>query len=787
MQKEKKRSHLATYFGEEISQKALDFRDDIFKIIMLKEEPLEIRVVIYDKEMVYHIIIDENKQLIYHECPSIQTNQTFHDKLCLHLIKLTLTIEPKLGTKVLHMIDEYGISLNHPYLEEKHKNFFYLAQNLKRSGLILEALDTSLKAGKYLNDSPTFGECLNTILEHNNFLNFFYYLAQLSENLPQHFSENYFELLLKGLSKCKDHIKDWKFIVLIKIITSIEKILENQELYPKLMDNFLITQLSSLKSNIEFNEKYFFYYFLNKYFNEFKQRRSGLIRSLNYKNYKIFKNYLLEFIFRSLEEFFPIEYIELIDKHLEIFGITHKFLAKRFEKYYQKISRINKKFLVRKLGFLKLLIKKSKTYRSKIEFNRINSLITFEYESNNLNNDFLYDYLFAHLGFFGEKYNLIKPRDIGLHFILFKQLFKIEWEKNALIAYFHQKYWSKSIENEITLNKGKPLLRYGVEYTHDVGLDFLNIEEIILVEWELAKNLNYGSQVVAHDTHKIIPNFNNPLFFDLKPFDLCFYEKKPVEIIDGKYKVINVITKCSFKDAIISLSKGIKFIESSYPLSLVQKVLDKEIEPFEAIEILDQSPKKKYVPHFYKFIYEFKQFLFRTVLKKDEYLFSNDRKFIIENFDIILEFLNLQDIISGIHLPHYLIVNLFEMDQMNKNRLRKKILNLYHEYIKEILEKKKVGSTYVFDLEKMKYTPFSKYYSEILEIRKEEFEQADIYKHTNDKTTYDISKIARTYYGKKILETLNLQGKFTLDQVEFEKFRKISTNLGLNINLIDKI
>ncbi|TFF87418.1 MAG: hypothetical protein EU550_03280, partial [Promethearchaeota archaeon] len=520
----RKENYLITYLGENICQKALNLPDDNFKIVYLKKQPLEIRVIIFEKQMIYHIVIDELKNLVYHECPSINTNHTFHGDFCLHLIKLILSIEPDLGAIVINLIKEYGISVNNLFLKEKHKNFFFFAQELRNSGYILEALNFLLKTGNLIKDSRIEDD-LNILLKQNNFLNFFYYLGHLSEDFPNYFSENFVELFLEGFSKCKEHIKKWKIIDLFQIITLIEKILENQELSLNFINKSFISQVDSLKSKTEFNEKYFFYYFFKIFSKENDKTENDLIRWLNDEHNNNFENCLLEIIIEIFQDFYPIEYIKSIQKHLEILEISHKSYSKELKNYFHKINQINKKFLIRKLGFLKLLIKKSRTYKSKIEFNRLNSLFIFAHESKKLNDDFYFEYLLPHLGFLGEKKNLIKPRDIGLNLNLFMQIFDEKWEKNGIIAYYNKRYWSESIKNEISINKGKPLLRYGTEYTHDVGFDFLTLDDTMLIEWDLAENLIYGSQIVAYDVHTLIPNFRNPLFFDLKPFDLCFCEK----------------------------------------------------------------------------------------------------------------------------------------------------------------------------------------------------------------------------------------------------------------------
>ena len=102
----------------------------------------------------------------------------------------------------------------------------------------------------------------------------------------------------------------------------------------------------------------------------------------------------------------------------------------------------------------------------------------------------------------------------------------------------------------------------------------------MIVEWDLANKPRQGSLVNAYGTQIVIPDQNNSLYHDLKPFDLCYCQKTPVKIEGNIIKIINVITKCSFKDAISSIEKGMAIIEGYYPLGLIRSVLSKNVSPF---------------------------------------------------------------------------------------------------------------------------------------------------------------------------------------------------------------
>ena len=121
------------------------------------------------------------------------------------------------------------------------------------------------------------------------------------------------------------------------------------------------------------------------------------------------------------------------------------------------------------------------------------------------------------------------------------------------------------------------------------------------------------------------------------------------------------------------------------------------------------------------------------------------------------------------------------------NEFKLKFLKKIKSSIKSLLAKRELGSTAIFNLNKMKHTPFFKYANQILNIRKEEFESSKIIRNNEEgKILYDISIINKTYYGSKFLKILKLNLNEPLKLEKFKKFSNIALNLNLKLN-IDEI
>ena len=62
--------YIHTYFGSAICEQANKIQKEQFKILSIKENPVKIRAIIFEKAKPIHIVIDEQYKVIFHDCPS---------------------------------------------------------------------------------------------------------------------------------------------------------------------------------------------------------------------------------------------------------------------------------------------------------------------------------------------------------------------------------------------------------------------------------------------------------------------------------------------------------------------------------------------------------------------------------------------------------------------------------------------------------------------------------------------------------------------------------------------
>ncbi len=766
-------------FGLNLYQKSLKFLSNKINIFYLREEPIKIRSVILDNEREYHLIIDEMKSEIYHDCPSFLIHSERERKICVHLIKLFLIIKNQLSQKILENLNTYNFTSEDLVSKKKSKNFLLLANNCFESENYVEALSYLNKAiiNQY-DKEPIIETYFKTAIENNLFIEFFDFLKYGYENeLGDYFIKN-IEFVEKGFKKFLNIIPQYSFYNLLNIIESIDIIFNFIDI------SFIASDINNIKklvNSTNFNDNYFSIYLVKKNYDRLVETNPNFKDIINQNKLDSLKHEILNYFFSEIDNFCIINKLKLLKKQFKVIDIPKEKFYIKYKKYKIEIKELERKVYLKKFSFLKFLIEKYNVIRTKGEFRKKRNAYIVKHNTDNIKNP-VYHYIISRVGFFGLNEQTIKSSEIGINYFIMKELFLDDLSSFQDVDYYRKQFWGEN-EYDIRSINGFSLLSKNIEYSYKGEQKYS--DDVMLIEWDLASKPIQGSIVNAYGSQIIIPDQNNPLFHDLKPFDLCYCKKTPVKI-ESIIKTINIITKCSFKDAIKSISKRMAFIEGYYPLSLIKAVLNKEINPFQANEIVITNPNKLFIPNYSHFIKAFKKFLFDFIFKQKDYIFQQLKSEPKERSHQILTLLDLRNELSGIDLPYLEIMKDILHSNINLKDFKIRFLNEIHLYIKELLNKRDIGTTIMFDLKKLRNTSFSKYSNQILNIRKEEFESSKIYKSQNkNEINYNISEINRTYYGSKFLNILDLEDRFTLKPEKFKKFSDFSLKLNLKLNIVD--
>jgi len=180
-----------------------------------------------------------------------------------------------------------------------------------------------------------------------------------------------------------------------------------------------------------------------------------------------------------------------------------------------------------------------------------------------------------------------------------------------------------------------------------------------------------------------------------------------------------------------------------------------------------------------------RKFLFDFINKEREFIYQELKSNSEEKIDQILILLNLTTELAGLDLPFSEIIQVLLHEVSNLDEFRTKLLKKIHSVVKNVLTVRELGSTKIFDLKKMRHTQFVKYSSEILKIRKEEFEKSKILKSSEKNALYNVSELFKTYYGNQFSNILNLGVKIEIDQDIFNKIMFYASKLKLNLNIVE--
>ncbi len=774
-------------FSENLYRKSLDFPKNKIKFISLRKDPIKIRSIILDNDREFHLIIDEKNLEIFHDCPKFLIHTERDDKICNHIIRVITLLDENIAIRLLNKIDNYYLTSEDFGSKKKSKNFLQLANQCFEDDNCVEGLNYLNKAIINQQDSELIIEnFLQTAISNNLYIEFFEFLQSSYENEFDHYLLKYNNYIEQGTIRFLRAISLYSFYEILRIIESIYAFLEKYKFQNNTFVNFLIRKLIEFTNSKVINEKYFAFFFIKKYYDKISQNEPGIDNIINFDDFKLFKAEIVNYFLNEIENFCIIDKLKLMKKQFIVLEIPEDLYIERYKAYKNEIKELEKKVYLRKFSFIKLFIDKFNIKKTRVAFRKRRNTYIVNHDKENFENP-AYKYIINHLGFYDLSDSIIKSSEIGVNYLIIKELFLDDFSNFPDIFYYKKQFWGENDEYEINPIDFHSVISKSIDYNYDIDQNYSNVNDLILIEWDLANKPRQGSLVNAFGAQIVIPDQNNPLFHDLKPFDLCYCRKTPVKIERNLIKTINVITKCSFKDAIKSITKGMDFIEGYYPLSLVNSVIKKSMNPFEANRVLIENEDRIFIPNYTEFVKAFQEFLFDFINKERDYVYHELESNPKERTNQFLILLNLSTELAGLELPLDEIINNLLQNSLNLHEFRKHLLEKIHNYIEDLLQKKELGSTIIFDLKKMRHTQFIKYSTEILKIRKEEFERSSIYKLPFEKGfNFDVSELNRTYYGKQLSLILKLDNKSILRQETFNKYLKFASKLKLKIKIIDQ-
>ncbi|MFW9876603.1 MAG: hypothetical protein ACFFG0_26205, partial [Candidatus Thorarchaeota archaeon] len=291
-------------FGLNLYQKTLKFPRNKINIFYFRDKPLKIRSIILDNEREYHLIINEKKNEIFHDCPLFLIHSERDRKICVHFLKLLLIVKNKYSEKILENIDGYNLTSDDFGSKKKGKNYQLLANNCLESNNCVEALNYLKKAIiSQVDSGPNIEDFLAIAIDNNLFIEFFEFIKDGYENDLQYLSkfDEYIEI---GFKKFLNVVHKYSFFNLLRIIESIDSILYYKDIS---FIALFFNKLKKLVNSLNFNENYFSIYLIKKNFRELIKHNPDFMGIYTQDQLNSLRSKLLNYFLSEIDSFCLID------------------------------------------------------------------------------------------------------------------------------------------------------------------------------------------------------------------------------------------------------------------------------------------------------------------------------------------------------------------------------------------------------------------------------------------------------------------------------------------------
>jgi hypothetical protein len=680
-------------------------------------------------------ISEENGNFtVIHDCPDFKKGFN----LCKHVVKVLLLLEPQVCGSICKNISGIKFSSNFNLIKQsKTENYTSKAEELLKDSKYYEAITFLEQAYTESKDFSCIEKIKEISLQHQLYDQF----LKLSIKFNQLADQNYAKLP-EIVNNLLDTLDKYDFSRQTEIIGNLYTLL-NSLSSEKFTETFQSLQINAISNKIL---KFFLLQNLavqieiNKYFPKFlKDPKTRLSDQMEQ-----------QVLYSTEEAILNMDSIENVEAYLKIAdecNLNNKtYIRKIVGEYRVKLNALFLEGLKKKHAFLRSLVIEN-NYSDKltpIKFSTRYNYPTLVWASIRRNESPLYYYVIQKCGI--EKHHLEYTDQAFFieNFPVFKEIF----DGNNPIEHKVEDFWGTDdpkIKNIVNTNRI-------VEVNYQINLQ--DLEQYVLVEWDLAQRPILGSYICQFSDGFIISDKNHPLTNEIKPFDLILCYKKPVEIKAGNIKIIRPVHRVNFKTAVELVWKGLDFISSYIPFEIITKLKNYKIDELDAYDHIEEQFQTSFLPNkekvkkaFFKFIQikilkELNQ-IYLSVLEKPDYKKKVLKMIGLERYSMI--FTNKNQL------------NKFKSDSLKRESLQILKADLKNEIGKTLTRLIKKESYSDIKLKELKRYPiFRKWALKIIMEQKKKLEKCKIYKETPNQ--YDVHEFVENYYGKIILEDLTNNG-----------------------------
>ncbi|MFX1419554.1 MAG: hypothetical protein ACFE9N_11600 [Promethearchaeota archaeon] len=513
---------------------------------------------------------------IIHDCPDFRNGFRF----CKHIVKIFLLIDPGICKSICNNYHSIIFSSDFSLVKEsKSKSFLLKAEDLIQKSKYYEAINFLNQA---FEESKNFEFILRIgeISSNYNLYDLFLYYAVRYKELANKHLDNLPKIITAAVSSLKNH----SFSKKVEILINIQNLLVNlpqdhlietiQKSKIHELDNPILKYLllSNLDSRI----------YIRDHFKDILiDKKTDLKEVIAEKTLQLLNESILN-----------MESEDVIDSFTKIVA-TCKFnnyhiINTRISEYKHQIRKMYIEGLKSKHAFLRSLVI-ANTHTDKLrqmKFTKRFNYPTLIWGSSFNSESPLHYYILEKCGY--EKHHL-EYTDIN-NFIENYPVFAEIFSANNPIGYEIKNFWGSSEPKIMNIVKKDPVIEL------DFQVSTKDIEEFILIEWDLAQKPILGSYVCQFSDGYLIPDKTHPLTHYIQPFDLILCEKKPISIKSNNAKIMKPLRRINIKSAIELVWSGIEYISSYLPLKIIDDLKNFRNDELDAIEKVYEKYTTSFLP-----------------------------------------------------------------------------------------------------------------------------------------------------------------------------------------------
>jgi len=713
-------------------------------------------------------ILQENQNFkIIHDCPDFKK----HTQFCKHIVKILLLLDPN----ICKMIFQHGARLNFTsdfslVKKSKTRTFTFKADELIQQNKYYEAIN-------FLNQAFEESRDFNHIIKIGEIaLKYKFYDVFLKYSLKyKDLANKYLKDLPNVISLAISDLKGHNFSKQVDILIDIKNILVN---FPESLLLDTIKQADFTKINNIILKYLLLHEFKSKI--NFKQYFKD-ISSKPTKNLKpLIANKTLDLIneailnMESEEEINAYTKVAVNCKLDNYYAINNKTIE-----YKQKLREIYLEGLKSKHAFLRSMVIANTNIDKlrQMKFVKKYNYPTLIWTSPYKNEPTLHYYILEKCGFESHHLEYTEVNNFIENYPVYAGIFS----GNNPVRYEVKSFWGTFEPKIMNMVQNKPLVEL------DLKFNFQELENQILIEWDLAQKPILGSYICQFSDSYIIPDKTHPLTHEIQPFDLLLCEKKPVTILSHNVKIIKPLRRINIKTAIELVWSGIEYISSYLPLKLIEDLKYFKIDELDALDRVEESFTTSFLPNKAELKKLFFGFIQHKIIKEvnNTYLKVITTPRYEQKVLRMIGFERHSQIFKNSMITHP-----FKKDSLKRDSLQELKLDLkkfISKKLTELIDKKDFAS---INLKILKTFPsFKNWTIKIISELKNQLEKCKIYK--NCENTFDIRSLIDNYYGRiianeavpdKLPKNDHIKGQSVLiSDVELSKIIENFKYLNLNV------